>query len=272
MSSLPAPSYEGSSYPQFATYLPTEVVQVGKYELRFARSREEVDAIQRLRFNVFNLELQEGLDVSYETGKDEDTFDEVCHHMMIIDKKEGVVGTYRLQTREMAEQGGLGFYSATEYDFSMLPDDVLDLGVELGRACIAKNHRSLRVLYLLWRGIGVYLTFNKRRYVFGCSSLTSQDPVEGHRVLEYFRETGNVHDSLLVHPLEEYRCDLPEGTVITDAKKAKVPRLLRVYLSLGAKICSPPALDRQFKTIDYLTIFDTEKLTDQAQAYFMPTR
>ena len=268
MSSLPASSYEG---PRFPSYLPTETVHAGKYELRFARSREEVEEIQRLRFNVFNLELQEGLDVSYETGKDEDAFDDICHHMMIIDKKEGVVGTYRLQTREMAEQGGLGFYSATEFDFSMLSEDILDQAVELGRACIAKDHRSLRVLYLLWRGIGVYLTFNKRRFVFGCSSLTSQDPEEGHRVLTYFKETGHVHDSIFVKPLGEYRCELPEGAEITDAKKAKVPRLLRVYLSLGAKVCSPPALDRNFKTIDYLTIFDTEKLTDQAQAYFMPS-
>lgn len=272
MSSVPASPFEPTGYPQFTQYLPDDVVQVGKYELRFAQTYQEVEAIQRLRFNVFNLELQEGFDASYETGKDEDAFDAVCHHMMIIDKKEGVVGTYRLQTREMAEAGALGFYSAAEYDFSMLSDEVLDHAVELGRACIAKDHRSLRVLYLLWRGIGIYLTHNKRRYVFGCSSLTSQDPVEGHRVFEYFKETGHVHSSIMIDPMDEYRCELPEGTVITDAKKAKVPRLLRVYLSLGAKVCSPPALDRHFKTIDYLTIFDTEKLTAQAQAYFMPAQ
>lgn len=272
MSSLPAAPLKNGAYPQFPKYLPSEVVRAGKYELRFATSQEEVDSIQRLRFEVFNLELEEGLEGSHETGKDEDAFDEVCHHMMIIEKDAGVVGTYRLQTREMAEQGGFGFYSATEYDFSMLSDDVLDLGVELGRACIARDHRSLRVLYLLWRGIGIYLTHNNRRYVFGCSSLTSQDPAEGHRVFEFFKENGHVHPSISVSPLEGYQCELPANTDVLDARKAKVPRLLRVYLSLGAKVCSPPAIDRNFKTIDYLTIFDTEKLTEQAQAYFMPSR
>ena len=272
MSSLPATPLKNNGYPQFVNYLPSKSVQVGRYELRFARTKQEVEAIQRLRFEVFNLELQEGLDGSHKTGKDEDAFDDVCHHMMILEKKEGVVGTYRLQTREMAERGGLGFYSATEYNFSMLSDEVLDQAVELGRACIARDHRSLRVLYLLWRGIGLYLTHNKRRYVFGCSSLTSQDPLEGHRVFEYFKENGQVHPTISIDPLDEYRCVLPEGIVISDAKKAKVPRLLRVYLSLGAMVCSPPAIDRNFKTIDYLTIFDTEKLTDQAQAYFMPER
>jgi putative hemolysin len=35
---------------------------------------------------------------------------------------------------------------------------------------------------------------------------------------------------------------------------------LRAYLSLGAKICGPPALDRQFKTIDFLTLLDIHAL------------
>ena len=40
----------------------------------------------------------------------------------------------------------------------------------------------------------------------------------------------------------------------------KVPKLLRAYMTLGAKICGPPALDRQFKTIDFLTLLDLEAL------------
>ena len=270
--SLPATPSQRESYPRFPAYIPSEAVEAGSYTLRFARTRADVDAIAKLRFTVFNLELNEGLDASYESGKDEDPFDAVCHHLMIIHKTEGVVGTYRLQTLEMATEGGLGFYSATEFDFSMLPQDVLALGVELGRACIAKDHRSLKVLYLLWRGIGIYLTFNKRRYVFGCSSLTSQDPEEGHRVFEYVKQSGQVHPDILVAPREDFVCALPDSGVVLEVEKAKVPRLMRVYLSLGAKVCSPPAIDRMFKTIDYLTLFDTEKLTAQALAYFMPSR
>ena len=40
----------------------------------------------------------------------------------------------------------------------------------------------------------------------------------------------------------------------------KVPKLLRAYLNLGAKICGPPALDRHFKTIDFLTWLDLQAL------------
>ncbi|MEM8483976.1 MAG: GNAT family N-acyltransferase [Bacteroidota bacterium] len=253
-------------YPRFTTYLPPGVIRDGKYELRFASTREELDAIERLRFEVFNLELEEGLASSYDTGKDEDLFDQVCHHMMIYKASAGVVGTYRFQTAEMARESGLGFYSASEFDLSTLPEEVVAQGVELGRACIAKEHRSLKVLYLLWKGIGMYLMHNQRRYLFGCTSLTSQDPAEGHGVYELLHKQGHVHPGIEVKPQPDFICE-------TNPKKAhskpRVPRLMRAYLSLGAKVCSPPARDQMFKTIDYFTLFDTSRLTDQAKSYFM---
>jgi len=36
----------------------------------------------------------------------------------------------------------------------------------------------------------------------------------------------------------------------------KIPNLLLAYLNIGAKICGPPAIDRTFKTIDFLTWLD----------------
>ena len=259
------------TYPRFPEYLPREIIRDGKYELRFASTTNELDAIKRLRFEVFNLELEEGLEASYMSGMDEDAFDSICHHMMISKKSVGVVGTYRFQTAEMADKGGLGFYSADEFDLSTLPADVVEQGVELGRACIAKEHRSLKVLYLLWKGIGLYLTHNQRRYLFGCTSLTSQNPKEGHGVYDQLKENGHVHSSIEVSPQEKFRCLLETNSNFPDTKP-RVPRLMRAYLSLGAKVCSPPALDRMFKTIDYFTLFDTAKLGEQAQSYFMPPR
>ena len=65
-----------------------------------------------------------------------------------------IVGTYRLQTGAMAFENA-GFYSEREFDFSpykQLGDSV----IELGRACVHRDHRSTEVLYLLWRGIAQY--------------------------------------------------------------------------------------------------------------------
>jgi putative hemolysin len=49
----------------------------------------------------------------------------------------------------------------------------------------------------------------------------------------------------------------------------KIPKLLRAYLSLGAKICGPPALDPFFKTIDFLTLMDLEALSEANRARFL---
>jgi putative hemolysin len=38
----------------------------------------------------------------------------------------------------------------------------------------------------------------------------------------------------------------------------KIPRLLSAYLALGARVCGPPAIDREFRTIDFLTWLDIE--------------
>jgi len=43
-----------------------------------------------------------------------------------------------------------------------------------------------------------------------------------------------------------------------------VPHLLR----LGAKVCSEPAIDRAFKTIDFLVLFDLFEMDRQMQQMF----
>lgn len=267
MHPLPRTPRSAASYPPFPEGVPTHVGTAAPYEVRFARTVAELEALQRLRFDVFNLELGEGLDASFDTGRDADAFDAACHHLMVCETATGgVVGTYRMQTLDMAERA-LGFYSALEFDLSVLSREVLGEAVEIGRACIAKNHRSLKVLYLLWGGIGMYLAWNKKRYLFGCNSLTSQDPAEGQHVLDYLVENKHMHPSFTVHPQPGFAC-LPDDQATPPGATPNVPRLMRAYLSFGAKICGPPAIDRLFKTIDYLAFFDTATLDQRAMAYF----
>ena len=104
----------------------------GPYRARFARTRADVEAAQRIRFQVFNLELGEGLQASYSTGRDEDQYDDRCHHLLVehVDSQK-VVGTYRLMTEPMA--GTAGFYSETEFHLEVLPPWIREEGVELGQ-------------------------------------------------------------------------------------------------------------------------------------------
>src|SRR5499433_1506906 len=88
-----------------------------QYTTRLAANFCEVRAAQALRYEVFNLELREGLEESHATSLDEDPFDAVCDHLIVEHLPTGnVVGTYRLQTGRNAVSH-LGYYSAQEFEF-----------------------------------------------------------------------------------------------------------------------------------------------------------
>ena len=238
-------------------YIPDLLETQGRYRVRFARTEADLEAVQRLRFGVFNLELGEGLAESFATGRDGDVYDTQCQHVMVEETKQGeVVGTYRLQVAECARSGA-GFYSAGEFGIGALPDDVLASSIELGRGCVHRGHRTKRALYLLWRGLAEYVVHNGKRGFFGCSSLTSQDPAEGLRFYEQLRAEGRVHPSLRVEPVPEVACRVPEGETI-EGPVVPVPTLFGIYLRHGAWVLGPPAIDRQFGTIDYLTYLEVK--------------
>ena len=88
-----------------------------QYAARLARDGDEIRAAQALRFQVFNLELNEGFAQSYATGLDADPFDAVCDHLLVEHlPSQQIVGTYRLQTGANAAQK-LGYYCAQEFEF-----------------------------------------------------------------------------------------------------------------------------------------------------------
>jgi len=240
--------------------------RTGPYHVRMAVSESDRLAAFRLRFLVFNLELNEGLEESYATGHDVDEFDSICDHLIVEHAVTGkIVGTYRLQTGEIASAHA-GFYSEREFDFSpykQLGNSV----IELGRACVHRDHRSSEVLYLLWRGIAQYAIHHGGRYLVGCSSLTSQDLAHGTAVYEAMREQ-LVETQLRTTPQPAFAMPLISAENASD----KIPKLLRAYLAVGAKICGPPAIDREFKTIDFLTLMDLESLHPRLRARFLQSR
>src|SRR5882672_2591989 len=125
------------------------------YRVSLATTEDERRAAFRLRFRVFNLELNEGLERAYETGEDSDEFDAVCDHLIVSNDHSGdIVGTYRLQTGATAKRN-LGYYSAREFDFTPYEPLRFEM-VELGRACIHPDHRKYEVLMLLWKAIARY--------------------------------------------------------------------------------------------------------------------
>jgi putative hemolysin len=234
------------------------------YAARLARNAEEIRSAQALRFEVFNLELNEGLAESYASGLDADPFDAVCDHLIVEHRSSRrIVGTYRLQTGANAA-AKLGYYSAQEFDFQPYEPFRAEI-IELGRACVHIEHRNLVVLGMLWKGIADYAQQRGSRYLLGCSSITSQDPAVGASAYTELCRKNLAPSSLCTKPLPEYECPLNHLA----EEPVKIPKLLSAYLSVGAKICGPPALDRSFKTIDFLTLLDLATLPPVVRQRFM---
>jgi len=247
-----------TEYPRTPEALPADSFRAGKYVVRFARSEADLVAVLRIRYEVFNLELAEGLDESHATGLDRDRFDAVCHHLMIETTRGKLVGTYRMQTAEMAA-GEIGYYTAGEFDLATVPPEIERLAIELGRACILERHRNSQALFALWKGLVAYLQHNSKRYLFGCCSLTSQDPLEGIRTLERLSADGYLHPSVRVVPRAGFEC-VPGPADAGRRVAVKIPKLFGTYLRIGAKVCGAPAIDREFKTIDFLVLLDILEL------------
>jgi putative hemolysin len=223
-----------------------------RYGLELAADQHDVALAQALRYEVFNRELHEGLSSSDAQQRDVDAFDSVCDHLLVKDLRNNkVVGTYRMQTGLVAQRN-IGYYCAQEFDLDVF-EPYRSETVELGRACIAKEHRSFQVLSMLWRGIASYAQSRGARYLIGCSSLTSQHPAEG--LAAYSAMQPNLAPTdFRTHPHTSHTCFAGD----TPLPEIKLPKLLSAYLSLGAWICGPPAIDREFKTIDFLTLLDLQ--------------
>jgi putative hemolysin len=239
-------------------------IETGKYQIRVAHSLAEKEAACRLRFRVFNIELGEGLASSYSTGLDQDQFDLFCDHLIVEDRSRNeIVGTYRMQSGMMARRN-IGYYSAQEFDFTPY-EPVRNEVLELGRASIDREHRTSEVLNLLWRGIAQYSKFYGLRYLIGCSSLNSQDPQAGWKMYEQL-SAFLVAPELRTVPTKPY--ELPAAVPSAETTE-KIPKLLKTYIGVGARICGAPAWDREFKTIDFLTLLDLAQLTPAARNRFL---
>jgi len=237
----------------------TDLFRVG-----MAQTLDEVIDCQRLRYLVFNCELGEGLDSSARIGLDRDRFDFICDHLMVRDASTGrLAGTYRMQSGYRAK-GNLGYYGEEFFDFSPFENMRAEV-LELGRACVHEGYRNTNVLHMLWKGIARYAMSCGARYLIGCSSISSQDEAEGMALYEALREKYLVEPSLRTNPVKGCECK-PSTSALSGPPR--LPRLFRAYLDVSGRVCGPPAIDREFKTIDFLTLVDLKTLPDRVRTRF----
>ena len=235
-----------------------------RYVITEAQTAAAVAEAQALRFEVFNLERAEGLVASFVTGRDEDRYDAVCNHLLVREGDTGrVVGTYRYQTGLNAK-ANLGYSSEAEFNLAPYEHRRHEV-LELGRACVHKDHRNLRVLAMLWRGIANVVARMHTRFLIGCSSLSSTDTGAGEALYQQL---------VVAHLAPLGRRVLPQPAAVCTVTRPlpaapQLPKLLAAYLSLGAWIAGPPAVDREFGTIDFLTVLDMHHLNPAAARRYL---
>ncbi len=241
-------------------------VKISDLNVHLAENQLEVEKAYSLRYNVFNLELGEGLVNSRETMKDKDEYDFFCDHLVVTDSSENnmVVGTYRILRKEIAKKT-IGFYSENEFDLFNIYNLDYELA-EVGRSCVHPNYRDGSVITLLWKGLASYMNYYNIRYYMGCGSIHSTDKENALRVYNFFKEKNSIAD-IYVPPLKNNEI-LDCKIKINENIYFSIPPLIKGYLRLGAKICGEPALDKEFGTTDFFILLDQEKITSKYSSKF----
>jgi putative hemolysin len=260
--------------PDIARAKPVEI-RAGDIELRLAESESEVRAAQALRYRVFYEEMAAKPTAEMSRWRrDVDSFDDYCDHLLMIDHAigagaAGVVGTYRLLRRSAAARRGQ-FYSVDEYDISKLlafPGEIL----ELGRSCIAADHRQRSIMQLMWRGIADYVLYHDIGLMFGCASLHGTDPAVHARAFSYLYHHHLAPPNLRPRALPERYVEMnmmPRDKVNARAALNDLPPLIKGYLRLGGFVGDGAVIDRQFNTIDVCVVVATDRVTGKYYRHY----
>lgn len=238
----------------------------GHFIVRLAQTHGEIEAAQRLRYQVFYEEYAAKPNKEMAAVRlDIDEYDEFADHLVVVDQSEGkerIVGTYRLLRQEPADRLGK-FYSSSEFDIDLLTNGDNSL-LELGRSCVLPEFRTRPVLQLLWKGIADYVTGNKIDLMFGCASLHSTDIKSISQPISYLYHYHLAPERLRVRAVKEQYISMniiPKEEL--EARKAfsALPPLIKGYVRLGAVIGDGAVIDEQFNTTDVFIIVQAQNVT-----------
>ncbi len=257
----------------------------GALEVRLAETELEIEQAQRLRYCVFYEEMSAIPSPQMrETGRDFDKFDDVCDHLLVVDRdahdEDGqplVVGTYRLTRERDAARVG-GFYTSSEFDLSpmlrALPRETKYL--ELGRSCIIKSYRARPgTMQLLWKGLMAYVARFDIDMMFGCASLPGTNVDEMTLPLSYLHHFVPMPEHLRVKARPELFVNMnrmPKDAIDPREGIRSLPAILKGYVRAGCGIGDGAVVDRQFGTTDVFIYFPVSGLDARYKSRFGLTK
>ncbi len=262
-----------SAYSRTAPFAP---LVMGTLTVKLAEKPGEVEAAQRLRYDIFCGEIGATPTPEMEKlGRDFDRFDMLCDHLLVLHTPESgqqeVVGTYRLlRDGPMREIGH--YYTEDEFDISALKNFDGNI-MELGRSCVRADFRNRAAMQLLWKGIGAYVMHHQIGLMFGCASFSGADPAKHREGLAYLHHFHHAEPDLCVRALPERY--VPMDTMPADAIDRRaafhaLPVLVKGYLRLGGMIGDGAVLDEVYNTTDVSIIVKTDRIGEQYVSKYAP--
>jgi putative hemolysin len=253
---------------------------IGPLEISLARNKEDIKGVQKLRYEVFYKHGVAVADVlSRLTQRDQDDFDSICDHLMVVDRSGlqslsgelPVVGTYRLLSQEVAERHR-GFYSAGEFDISgLLKRHAGQRFLELGRACVLPTYRSRRAIELLWHGVWRYIREHRIDVMIGCASFEETNSELLARPLSLLHHFALAPEPwrASAHPSQRVEMNMMGRNEI-DIRCAwrELPPLIKGYLRAGAYVGDGAVIDPRFGTIDVLIVLPVAAINPRYIRYF----
>lgn len=256
-------------------------LDVSRYRLKLAETEAEIAGAQRLRYRVFVEEMGAVARPEERAARREwDAFDPFFDHLVLLDLDaaiadplDRVVGAYRLM-RDTVARAGPGFYGAAEYDLA----PILQVGrpsVELGRSCVAAEHRGGPAMHLLWNGLADYVLTRGIEILFGVASFRGTDPGPLAEALSYLHHLHLAPPDLRVRawPGNFVAMDrLPAAAIDPALALQAIPPLIKAYLRVGGWVGEGACLDRGFNTIDVCVVMDTARMTERYRRFYQRNR
>lgn len=243
--------------------------------IRLADTPQEIEAAQRLRYQVFYEEYGAIPTADMlKTKQDVDEYDALADHLIVVDsnganEREKIIGTYRL-TRKKPSERNVEFYSSKEYDLSPLLDSGLSL-LELGRSCVLPEYRTRPILQLLWEGIAGYISDYKIDLLFGCASLQSTNIQSISKPLSYLHHYHMAPEDIRPRALKGQYINMdliPKEDLSPKEVFSDLPPLIKGYLRVGAIIGDGAVIDTQFNTTDVFMLVKTQMVQDRYRKHY----
>lgn len=235
-----------------------------QFDVSLASSLADIQAVQRLRYDVFVTELGgAGPLVDHNERLEADRFDDVADHLILRDLKrplpEQVVGVYRL----ISNVNSSGFSCEAEYDLAPLRNAGKSL-LELSRSCLHPEYRGGTAMFHLWQALAGYIANQNIDVLFGVASFHGADPAKHAEALTMLFDT-----YASPYPVTSRQPAAPPVQSY-DKKRAlqQTPALIKAYLRLGGAVGQGAFVDTAFNTTDVCMILDTEVMNTRQKAIY----